>query len=653
MTRGRTRGEEVVKKECVLTMAEAEEEMRCYRKVFNVVRILHKDEIGGICTREDTEKLNCPCYSFWGTQRPCDNCISARAYQSKKDEVKLEFSKDGVYQAIARYAEIDGVPCVMELLREFDSEAFLDLSGEEKLLSRLNGYYEKTYTDVLTGVYNRRFYEEKLKNSVFAAAGVAMIDLDDFKVYNDVYGHIAGDAVLSSFAAALKKDIRTSDKLVRYGGDEFLLIMPGLQSDHFDSVLNHILQRVSNIVMRGYAEINLTSSIGATVCANETVENAVNRADRLLYRAKTKKNAIVTDNGAEISEEQNKASVLIADDSEADRSVLFSILGNEYNVLEADDGKACVEALAEYGSGIALVLLDIMMPDADGFTVLKYMADNHYIEDVPVIAVTDDESPGALRRAYEMGVSDFIARPFDAKVVYRRVSNTINLHEKQRRLISAVLDEMLEKEKNSHILVDILSQVTEFRSGMGREHITNINIITELLLAKLMDKTDRYALTKKDVYLIATASALHDIGKVEINRDILNKPGKLTPEEFEEVKKHTVLGAEIVMNIHEYHNEPLVKYAYQICLYHHEKYDGKGYPKGLKGEEIPIAAQVVSLADVYDALTAKRVYKAAYSSDEALKMILNGECGKFNPLLLECLLDIKDLLVKDANGEIR
>ena len=201
MTRGKTRGEEVVKKECVLTMAEAEEEMRCYRKVFNVVRILHKDEIGGICTREDTEKLNCPCYSFWGTQRPCDNCISARAYQSKKDEVKLEFSKDGVYQAIARYAEIDGVPCIMELLREFDSEAFLDLSGEEKLLSRLNGYYEKTYTDVLTGVYNRRFYEEKLKNSVFTAAGVAMIDLDDFKVYNDVYGHIAGDAVLSSFAA--------------------------------------------------------------------------------------------------------------------------------------------------------------------------------------------------------------------------------------------------------------------------------------------------------------------------------------------------------------------------------------------------------------------------------------------------------------------
>ena len=297
MTRGKTRGEEVVKKECVLTMAEAEEEMRCYRKVFNVVRILHKDEIGGICTREDTEKLNCPCYSFWGTQRPCDNCISARAYQSKKDEVKLEFSKDGVYQAIARYAEIDGVPCVMELLREFDSEAFLDLSGEEKLLSRLNGYYEKTYTDVLTGVYNRRFYEEKLKNSVFTAAGVAMIDLDDFKVYNDVYGHIAGDAVLSSFAAALKKDIRTNDKLVRYGGDEFLLVMPGLQSDRFDSVLNHILQRVSNIVMRGYAEINLTSSIGATICANETVENAVNRADRLLYRAKTKKNAIVTRRG--------------------------------------------------------------------------------------------------------------------------------------------------------------------------------------------------------------------------------------------------------------------------------------------------------------------------------------------------------------------
>lgn len=635
-----------------LTKAEAEQQLNYGKKIFSVARILKRNEVAGICPKEDVDNLNCPCYSFWGKTEACENCTSARAIQTKTDQVKIEFSKDGVYYVISRYLEVDGEPCVMELLREFDAENVVDFTGEGKLLSHVNDYYEKTYTDVLTGVYNRRFYEEKIKNSTLAA-GVAMIDLDDFKVYNDVYGHIAGDSVLTTFAKELKKDIRVSDKLIRYGGDEFLLIMPGVQSNGFDSLLQHILKRVSKIVLPGYAEINLTSSIGATVAADETVESAVSRADRLLYRAKLKKNTIVTDETAESIGEQNKINILVVDDSEINREILSSILSNEYNVIEADGGQACFDALEKYGTQISLVLLDIMMPDVNGFDVLKYMTENHYIEDIPVITITGDESPQTIRHAYEMGVSDFISRPFDAKVVYRRVANTINLYEKQRRLVSTVSSEILEKEKSSRILVDILSQVTEFRSGMGREHITNINKITELLLVRLMEKTDKYHLTKDDVYLIATASALHDIGKVEIDSGILNKPGKLTPEEFEIVKKHTVLGAEIVMNIHEYHNEPLVKYAYQISLYHHEKYDGKGYPKGLKGDEIPIAAQVVSIADVYDALTAKRVYKDAYSADQAIEMILNGECGQFNPLLLECLLDVRKFLTKDANGEIK
>ena len=284
---------------------------------------------------------------------------------------------------------------------------------------------------------------------------------------------------------------------------------------------------------------------------------------------------------------------------------------------------------------------------------MKKRTDSHLLEEIPVITITEDESPETIRKAYERGVSDFISRPFDAKVVYRRVLNTIHLYQKQRRLLSTVSSENNQKEKCSHILVDILSQVSEFRSGRGKEHVTNINKITERLLVALRRKTDRYNLSKDDVYLIATASALHDIGKVEIDSKILNKPGKLTKEEFEEVKKHTVYGAHRVRNVREYQKEALVKYAYQICLYHHEKYDGKGYPEGLVGDEIPIAAQVVSLADVYDALTAKRVYKEAYSSDKAIDRIRNGECGKFNPLLLECLLEIREFLVKDDQGRIK
>ena len=636
----------------ILTAAQVEEEMKHFRKVFSVVRVLKENQIAGICTKEDILKQSCPCYSFWGRTEPCENCVSAKAFLTQKDAVKLEFSKDGVYKVIARYVEVDGKSCVMELLREFDEENFIDLSGEEKLLSHINNYYEKTYTDIMTGIYNRRFYEEKLKNSTLTA-GVAMIDLDDFKVYNDVYGHAAGDTVLTAFAAEIRKDIRASDKVIRYGGDEFLLVIQGVREGSFETMLKRILQNISTIVLPEYEGIRLTTSIGATLCANEPIHIAVSRADRLLYKAKIHKNVIVTDKDGEISEEKGKATILIVDDSEINRDILSSILSNEFNIIEASGGKECIEALEKYGTEISLVLLDIMMPEVDGFDVLRYMSNHHLIEDIPIITITGDESGETIRKAYEMGVSDFIGRPFDTKVVYRRVLNTINLYEKQRRLISTVSDEILEKEKNSRILVDILSQVAEFRSGMGSEHVTNINKITELLLIRLREKTAKYDLSEKDVYLITTASSLHDIGKVGVDSAILNKPGKLTPEEFEQVKKHTLIGAEMVMNIGEFRNEPLVRYAHDICLYHHEKYDGKGYPKGLIGDEIPIAAQVVALADVYDALTAKRVYKDAYSAEEAVQMIVDGECGKFNPLLMECLLDIRRFLEKDSNGKIK
>ena len=636
----------------ILTAAQVEEEMKHFRKVFSVVRVLKENQIAGICMKEDILKQSCPCYSFWGRTEPCENCVSAKAFLTQKDAVKLEFSKDGVYKVIDRYVEVDGKSCVMELLREFDEENFIDLSGEEKLLSHINNYYEKTYTDIMTGIYNRRFYEEKLKNSTLTA-GVAMIDLDDFKVYNDVYGHAAGDTVLTAFAAEIRKDIRASDKVIRYGGDEFLLVMPGVREGSFETMLKRILQNISTIVLPEYEGIRLTTSIGATLCANEPIHIAVSRADRLLYKAKIHKNVIVTDKDGEISEEKDNATILIVDDSEINRDILSSILSNEFNIIEASGGKECIEALEKYGTEISLVLLDIMMPEVDGFDVLRYMSNHHLIEDIPIITITGDESGETIRKAYEMGVSDFIGRPFDTKVVYRRVLNTINLYEKQRRLISTVSDEILEKEKNSRILVDILSQVAEFRSGMGSEHVTNINKITELLLIRLREKTAQYDLSEKDVYLITTASSLHDIGKVGVDSAILNKPGKLTPEEFEQVKKHTVIGAEMVMNIGEFRNEPLVRYAHDICLYHHEKYDGKGYPKGLTGDEIPIAAQVVALADVYDALTAKRVYKDAYSAEEAVQMIVDGECGKFNPLLMECLLDIRRFLEKDSNGKIK
>ena len=284
------------------------------------------------------------------------------------------------------------------------------------------------------------------------------------------------------------------------------------------------------------------------------------------------------------------------------------------------------------------------MPKMDGFEVLNVMERKHLIEDIPVIMISSEDSDVYVRRAYELGVSDYISRPFDAKVVYQRVFNTIKLYAKQRRLSALIGDQIYEKEKNNRMMITVLSHIVEFRNGESGMHVLHINRLTEKILESLVQKTDRYHLSYSDRYLITTASALHDIGKIGIDDKILNKPGKLTKDEFEIIKTHTLIGARMLEEMEVYKDEPLIKMAYQICRWHHERYDGKGYPDGFVGEEIPISAQVVSLADVYDALVSERVYKKAFSHEKALEMIQNGECGTFNPQLLQCMTEAQDKL---------
>lgn len=318
------------------------------------------------------------------------------------------------------------------------------------------------------------------------------------------------------------------------------------------------------------------------------------------------------------------------------------MLHSDFRILEAENGEQSISVLEQYGTGIALILLDIVMPGMNGFEVLEYMTRNHWIEEVPVIMISSENSESYIRKAYELGVSDYISRPFDARVVFQRVFNTIKLYSKQRRLIRLVTNQIYEKEKNNRIMVAILSQIVEFRNGESGLHVSHINQLTNLLLERLVQKTKQYHFSRADRELIATASALHDIGKIGIDEKILNKQGKLTAEEFEIMKTHTLIGATMLKHMTVYQNEAIVKIACQICRWHHERYDGMGYPDGLKGEEIPIVAQVVSIVDVYDALVSPRVYKNAYSHDVAMRMILDGECGVFNPLLLECLEEIQD-----------
>ena len=337
-----------------------------------------------------------------------------------------------------------------------------------------------------------------------------------------------------------------------------------------------------------------------------------------------------------------KQKILIVDDSEMNRSILADMLGDEYEIVEAIDGAEAVARLNTDSTDISLMLLDIVMPNMDGFEVLAVMNKRNWIQDIPVIMISAENTSSYIEHAYELGVTDFISRPFDGQIVHRRVINTIMLYAKQKRLIELVSDQIYEKERSNNLMVSILSHIVEFRNGESGLHVLHINMMTEILLQTVMRKTDKYNLKRSDIPIISMASALHDIGKISIPGEILNKPGKLTKEEFDTMKTHTLIGAEMLDQLSYYKDEALVKMAYQICRWHHERYVGRGYPDGLAGEEIPIAAQIVALADVYDALTSKRVYKPAFSHEKAVEMITNGECGTFNPLLLECLLESAD-----------
>ena len=632
----------------MMTKQEAEAMIQQLEKVFDIVRLLNKDTLNGgseAVSQEENPDI-CQCYTFWEKDSPCENCISLKVMADKIQRTKLELIGEDFYQVIAKYVEIDGIPYVMEMINYLDREVLVDDDGKNRLLNEISGYNDKLYKDALTGVYNRRYFEEKIKNARFSA-GIAMIDIDDFKIYNDTYGHEAGDIVLDTIVQIIKHNIRKSDMLIRYGGDEFLLVLPNIMGDAFEIKLRQIQERVHTAAVPGYSQLRLSVSIGGVLAENEKIEDAIRQADKYMYQAKLTKNRVVTKQSVlqeaeEGQKQREEQKILIIDDSEMNRMILSEMLGDEFEILEAEDGEQGLKMLHQYGTNISVVLLDIVMPVMDGFEVLDFMIKEHWDEDIPVIMISSENSPDTMRKAYEMGVVDYISRPFDARVVYRRVLNTIKLYAKQRRLITLITNQVYEKEKNNRMMISILSQIVEFRNGESGQHVLNINIITGLLLESLVKKTDKYHLNWSDRLLITTASALHDIGKIGINDRILNKAGELTEEEVEVLRRHPVIGASILKNLALHQDEPLVKVAYEICRWHHERYDGQGYPDGLKGEQIPISAQIVSLADVYDALVSGRICKPAYSHKKAVQVILNGECGAFNPLLLDCLEDIQD-----------
>lgn len=425
-----------------ITRQQAEEEAKMLEKVFDVVRFLEGDFFEQM---QDDPRIGvkigmCQCYDFWKKNKPCENCTSMKAYAEKKQKTKLEFLDADVFLVISRYLEIDDEACVMELVKHLENDTLIDTDGRDKLVGKLKGYQNKLYIDPVTGVYNRRYFEDEIRN-MQNSAGVAMIDLDDFKLYNDIYGHDMGDQVLCIVADVIKNCIRKTDKLIRYGGDEFLLILSDMVRGTLRGKLLRIQEAIENATIPNCPRLKLTASIGGVISEDGKIDEAIAKADQLMYKAKDHKAQVITECDKTIFKKekiQNKPKILIVDDSEFNRAILKEILEETYEIIEADGGNEALHKIDEYGMKISLVLLDIIMPEKDGFEVLKYMEEERLISDIPVIIISSEDSANYIRRAYEMGVSDYINRPFDANIVYQRVSNTVKLYAKQRRLMAMV-----------------------------------------------------------------------------------------------------------------------------------------------------------------------------------------------------------------------
>lgn len=605
-----------------MTRQQAEQEMEQLRKVFPSVRMLTAEQVQAGEAVGDAAR---------------------QALEEKTTHSRMEYRGQELYEVTALFAQVEGTPCVLELERRLDRIMLLDPEESKQLFNNLAEYRGKLYRDAVTGAYNERYYQEKYRSRILTA-GVAVLRVDDFKAANDVYGRYAGNSVLETVAGVLRRNLGEKDRLIRRGEDRLLLLLPEVGQSDFGQKLEHLRLQLAAAGVPGYSHLHISVSIGGVWIRDGEVSAAVEHAERLATYAQMQKNTVITEQQPErtaAAPVHRRQSVLIVDDSELNRKMLGQMLGSRFDIAEAASGEACLQLLEQNATGISIVLLDIHMPGIDGFTVLEEMNQKNLLEQIPVIMISSEDTVDAVRRAFDLGASDYISRPFDAKVVYQRIINTIQLYAKQRRLSAMAADLAFEKERASRMMIGILSQVVEKRNGESRDHVQRVAQLTSMLLAGLAQKTDRYPLTREMRRTIATAAALHDIGKMEICEDLLHKEGPLTEAERRTLQSHTLLGAQMLEEQPECRDDAFARTAYNICRWHHERYDGGGYPDGLQGEQIPIEAQVVGLADVYERLVSRPVDGHARTHSEVVQMICTGVCGAFNPLLLDCLQDME------------
>ena len=605
-----------------MTRQQAEQEMEQLRKVFPSVRMLTAEQVQAGEALGDAAR---------------------QALEEKTTHSRMEYRGQELYEVTALFAQVEGTPCVLELERRLDRIMLLDPEESEQLFNNLAEYRGKLYRDAVTGAYNERYYQEKYRSRILTA-GVAVLRVDDFKAANDVYGRYAGNSVLETVAGVLRRTLGEEGLVIRRGEGRLLLLLPEAGQSDFGQKLEHLRLQLAAAGVPGYSHLHISVSIGGVWIRDGEVSAAVEHAERLATYAQMQKNTVITEQQPErtaAAPVHRRQSVLIVDDSELNRKMLGQMLGSRFDIAEAASGEACLQLLEQNATGISIVLLDIHMPGIDGFTVLEEMNRKNLLEQIPVIMISSEDTVDAVRRAFDLGASDYISRPFDAKVVYQRIINTIQLYAKQRRLSAMAADLAFEKERASRMMIGILSQVVEKRNGESRDHVQRVAQLTSMLLAGLAQKTDRYPLTREMRRTIATAAALHDIGKMEICEDLLHKEGPLTEAERRTLQSHTLLGAQMLEEQPECRDDAFARTAYNICRWHHERYDGGGYPDGLQGEQIPIEAQVVGLADVYERLVSRPVDGHARTHSEVVQMICTGVCGAFNPLLLDCLQDME------------
>lgn len=553
-----------------------------------------------------------------------------------------------------------GRSCLNEKTGEQEAEIMITDISDVSVLAGVRAndqnYLEMSQHDLLTGLFNRGTFEKKVdadldrqKNGMCA---MLLMDVDNLKIINDVYGHQTGDLAINLVASQLMNICKKGALLSRTGGDEFCIYIPSAESqEQLQMLAEQMIGVVQQIELPDFTEVRISASVGTVFLhrTDSTFDVLYSRADVALFQAKQNgRNRTELYSSVLAQREQFSQSVLLVSRAGSQQRDIRRVFENRFNIIEADSDAGAIQMIEEMQDKLVIVLTELYAHEIDGFVILDYMRRMDYIKTVPVVFMAAEYIEDVYKNAYSHGVIDIVTEPIDLYSLSSRLNNIIDLYQHKNNLEVMTRKQTEKIQRQNEKIIDSLGTVVEFRDMESGAHIQRVKTFTRLLAKQVMQDCPEYELTAHKIQCITEASPLHDVGKIAISDTILLKPGKLTPEEFEIMKTHTTKGWDIIMRLLDEDEPEYVMYCSSIAKYHHEKYDGKGYPEGLFEDDIPICAQIVSVADVYDALVSRRCYKNAFGYETAFGMIVNGECGMFNPKLIKCLHKVRSQFEEQA-----